>query len=189
MAEPSRTPPFLLEQHYVRTKVIRTATASERPSVGPGRARDIEPARIPLWPPGQHEVPTNDEPRRQPARPETRPNQRLYVPLGSPPLVAVGSFSARAAHRSRAPQTDNPRITQIAARVKNSRRDAGQKTAEGGQSKRPPAEAEGLGPSLCSSLRADGVTLRARGTAGTRARAVPVQGSPGNGAKSFGASR
>jgi len=31
----------------VQTKVIRTATASERPSVGLGRARDNEPARIP----------------------------------------------------------------------------------------------------------------------------------------------
>ena len=30
----------------MQTKVIRTATASERPSVGPGRARDNEPARI-----------------------------------------------------------------------------------------------------------------------------------------------
>src|SRR6266850_503395 len=28
-------------------RVIRRATASERPSVGPGRARDNEPARIP----------------------------------------------------------------------------------------------------------------------------------------------
>src|SRR5882757_1630273 len=85
-AESGRTPPFparaLLhtDQGYA-PRVIRTATASERPSVGPGRARGVEPARIPLWPPGQHEVPTNDEPRHQPARPETRPNQRLYVPL------------------------------------------------------------------------------------------------------------
>src|SRR5262245_44281508 len=94
MAEPLRTPPFLLE-HYVRNKAIRTATASERPSVGPGRARGYEPARIPLWPPGQHEAPTNDEPRHQPARPEAQPNQRLDVPLGSPPSVAVGSPTAR----------------------------------------------------------------------------------------------
>ena len=91
---------------YVQTKVIRTATASERPSVGPGRARDDKPARIPLWPPGQHEVPINEEPRDQPARPETQPNQRLYVPLGSPPLIAVGSPSTHAAHRSCAPQID-----------------------------------------------------------------------------------
>ena len=40
MAESERTPPSLLEHYYVRTKVIRKATASERPSVGPGRARD-----------------------------------------------------------------------------------------------------------------------------------------------------
>ena len=32
---PKRTPPFLLEHYDIRTKVIRTATASERPSVGP----------------------------------------------------------------------------------------------------------------------------------------------------------
>ncbi len=87
----------------LRTKAVRTATASERPSVGLGRARGNEPARIPQWHPGQYEVPTNEEPRHQPARQETRPNQRLYVPLGSPPSVAVGSSSARAAHRSRAP--------------------------------------------------------------------------------------
>ena len=101
---------------YVQTKVIRTATASERPSVGPGRARDNEPARIPLWPPGQHEVPTNGKPRCQPARPEARPNQRLYVPLGSPPSVAVGSNSARAAHRSRAPRNDTAHSHPMAAR-------------------------------------------------------------------------
>jgi hypothetical protein len=40
LAESLRTPPFLLEHYDIRTKVIRTATASERPSVGPGRARD-----------------------------------------------------------------------------------------------------------------------------------------------------
>jgi hypothetical protein len=77
MAEPSRTPPFLLAHHYSRTKVFRIAVASKRPSVGLGRARDNQPARIPLWPPGQHEVTTNDEPRDQPKRPEARPNQRL----------------------------------------------------------------------------------------------------------------
>src|ERR1700728_4275112 len=80
--------------------------ASERPSVGHGRARGNEPARIPLGPPGQYEASTNDEPRHQPARPETRPNQRLYVPLGSPPSVAAGSSSTRAAHRSRASQIE-----------------------------------------------------------------------------------
>src|SRR6185436_5430537 len=97
----SRTPPFLLE-HYVRTKVIRTATASERPSVGHGRARSDELARIPLWPPGQYEVPPSDEPRHQPSRQETRPNQRLCVPLGSPPSVAVSSFVG--AHRPPKPR-------------------------------------------------------------------------------------
>jgi hypothetical protein len=102
-------------------KVVRVATASERPSVGPGRARGDEPARILLWHPGRHEVPTNDEPRHQPTRPETRPNQRLYVSLGSPPSAAVGSSSARAAHRSRAPQIDILRMTSIAAPVKISR--------------------------------------------------------------------
>ena len=104
--------------YYLRTKVARAATASERPSVGPGRARGDEPARIPLWHPGQYKALTNDEPRHQPARPETRPNQRLYVPLGSPPSVAVGSSSARAAHLSRAPQIDVARMTSIATRVK-----------------------------------------------------------------------
>src|SRR6202521_4260530 len=94
----------LLEHNYPRTKVVRAATASERPSVGHGRARSNEPARTPLGPPGQYEASTNDEPRHQPAYPETRPNQRLYVPLGSPPSVAVGLSSTRvAAHRSRAP--------------------------------------------------------------------------------------
>jgi len=116
-----RTPPFLLEHYPIRTKVVRTATASERPSVGPGRARDDKPARIPLWPPGQHEVPTNGQPRCRPARPEARPNQRLYVPLGSPPSVAVGSSSARAAHRSCAPL---PPI--LASRVKIARGGASQ---------------------------------------------------------------
>lgn len=39
-AKPSRTSPFLLKRFYRRTKVIRIATALERPSVGYGRARD-----------------------------------------------------------------------------------------------------------------------------------------------------
>ena len=39
MAEPSWTPPFLLERYYLQTKTICAATASKRPSVGPGRAR------------------------------------------------------------------------------------------------------------------------------------------------------
>jgi hypothetical protein len=39
MAESARTPPFLLERHYLQTKVICKATTSKRPSVGLGRAR------------------------------------------------------------------------------------------------------------------------------------------------------
>jgi hypothetical protein len=39
-AKPSRTSPFLLKRFDMRTKVIRIATALERPSVGHGRARD-----------------------------------------------------------------------------------------------------------------------------------------------------
>ncbi len=111
----------------VRTKVIRTATASERPSVGLGCARGNEPARIPLWPPSQYEVPTTDEPRYQQVRPETPPNQRLYVPLGSPPLVAVGSFAG--AYRPPKPraQSASRRMNSIAARVKTSRYEAGTK--------------------------------------------------------------
>ena len=97
----------LLEHDYLRTKVVRAATASKRPSVGPDRTRGNEPARILLWHPGQFEVPTNDQPRHQPARHEARSNQRLFVPFGSPPSVAVGSLSARAAHRSRAPQNSH----------------------------------------------------------------------------------
>jgi hypothetical protein len=70
-----------------------------------GRARGHEPVRIPQWHPGQYQALTKNKPRHQPSRPETRPNQRLHMPLGSPPLVAVGSSSARATHRSRAPHT------------------------------------------------------------------------------------
>jgi hypothetical protein len=103
---------------YLRTKVVRTATASERPSVGRGHTRGDEPACLPVWHSSQYEVLTNDDPRHQPARPETRPNQRLCVPLGSPPSVAVDSSSARAAHLSRAPQIDIRRMTLIAPQVK-----------------------------------------------------------------------
>ena len=111
-----------------------------------GRARGNEPARIPQWHPGQYEFLTNDEPRHQPARPETRPNQRLYVPLGSPPSVAVGSLSARAAHRSRAPQIDKPRMTSIATPVKISRWEAAKKQPKA--VKRSIAEIGLSGPSL-----------------------------------------
>jgi hypothetical protein len=56
MAESARTPPFLPEHYYLRTKAARAATASERPSIGLDRARGNEPARIPLLYRGQHEV-------------------------------------------------------------------------------------------------------------------------------------
>jgi hypothetical protein len=39
-AKPLRASPFLLKRFYMRTKVIRIATAWKRPSVGYGRARD-----------------------------------------------------------------------------------------------------------------------------------------------------
>jgi hypothetical protein len=85
---------------------VRAAIASERPSIGP-IARVAKSLRASLnGILSQHEVRTNEEPRHQPTRHEARSNQRIYVPLGSPPSVAVGSSSARAAHRSRAPQID-----------------------------------------------------------------------------------
>ncbi len=49
-----------------------------------------EPARSLLRPSGLYEVPINEVPRTQPVRLELRSNQRLYVPFGSPPSVAVG---------------------------------------------------------------------------------------------------
>ena len=101
-----------------RIHMIRTTTAAKRPTIGPGRARDVEPARVHLWPLRQYEAPTSDEPRHRPTRPETRPDQRVYVPLGSPPLIAVGSSPTRATHRSRAPQNVDPSMTANAARVK-----------------------------------------------------------------------
>ena len=52
MAEPPWTPPFLLECHYLQTKVICTATASKRPAVGPGRARgeSLRASSTAVWP-------------------------------------------------------------------------------------------------------------------------------------------
>jgi len=103
MAEPVKTPPFLAraslpaDQDYPWRLCIEASIRWTRSHAW------RKPARIPLWPGGQYEVSTNDEPRNQPMRLETRPNQRLYVSLGSPPFVAVGSCSARAAHLSRAP--------------------------------------------------------------------------------------
>jgi hypothetical protein len=38
-AKPLRASPFLLKRFYTRTKVIRAATALERPAVGYGRTR------------------------------------------------------------------------------------------------------------------------------------------------------
>jgi hypothetical protein len=81
-------------------------------------ARGNEPAHFPSSHPGQYEVLTNDEPRHPPARPETRPNQRLCVSPGSPPSVAVSSLSTRAAHRSCAPQIERLGMTLIATSVK-----------------------------------------------------------------------
>jgi hypothetical protein len=60
MAEPSRTPPFLLEHFYVWIKILRTATALERPSLA-SVARVAVSLRAHLV--------------------ETRPNQRVNVPL------------------------------------------------------------------------------------------------------------
>jgi hypothetical protein len=85
-----------------------------------GHARGVACAH-PSRHPGQYEVRTNDEPRYQPSRQETRPDQRLYVPLGSPPSVAVSSSSARAAHRSSAPQIYSLRMNSNAAPVKTSK--------------------------------------------------------------------
>jgi hypothetical protein len=47
MAESARTPPFLPEHYYRRTKAVRAATASERPSIGPV-ARVAMSLRAPL---------------------------------------------------------------------------------------------------------------------------------------------
>ena len=47
MAESARTPPFLPERYYLRTKVVHAATASERPSIGPV-ARVATSLRAPL---------------------------------------------------------------------------------------------------------------------------------------------
>jgi hypothetical protein len=62
MAEPVKTPPFLPEHYWVRNKVVRTATTSKRPSVGPGRARGIC-LRASLWTCGLYELLTNAETR------------------------------------------------------------------------------------------------------------------------------
>jgi hypothetical protein len=52
MVESSRTPPFLLECRYLQIKATCTATASKRPSVGPGRARgeSLRASSTAAWP-------------------------------------------------------------------------------------------------------------------------------------------
>jgi len=96
-AESTRTPPFLLEHYYVRTKATRPGVIRTANCIGasirwnPIAHVTISLPRIPLWPPGQHEVSTNDEPRHQPARPETRSNQTFCMcHLDHLPSVAGG---------------------------------------------------------------------------------------------------
>jgi hypothetical protein len=110
-AEPLRAPPFLLEHQCVRTKATRPGSSARQlhRSVHPldSVARVTMSLRATLY--GllaSTRLTTNDEPRHSPVRPEARPNQRLYEPPGSPPSVAVGLSSTRAAHRSPAPNTD-----------------------------------------------------------------------------------
>ena len=55
MAEPSRAPPFLLESHYLQTKIICTATASKRPPLD-SVARVAKACARPLRPSGRYEV-------------------------------------------------------------------------------------------------------------------------------------
>jgi hypothetical protein len=106
MAESLRTPPFLLEHYHLRTKAVRFGNCIGASIRWTRIARVAKACAHPRWPPGQYEVLTNDEPRHQPARQETRPNQRLCVSLGSPPSVAVGS------HR-RVPPTEAARLKYI----------------------------------------------------------------------------
>jgi hypothetical protein len=51
----------LLEHYYLRTKVVRVATASERPSVGLGSRAWQRACAHPQWHSGQYEVLANDE--------------------------------------------------------------------------------------------------------------------------------
>jgi hypothetical protein len=87
MAGPFRIPPFLLDYSCVWTKVIRTATASERPSLDIGHARSIQLARIPPW-----------------HCPEVATEPTCECAIGSPPSVAVGLKPTPAAHLSLAPR-------------------------------------------------------------------------------------
>ena len=61
---------------------------------------------------------TNDEPRYRPARLEARSNQRLNVPLGSPPSVAVGSLQRVPPTEAARPKIDSLRMNAFAAPVK-----------------------------------------------------------------------
>jgi hypothetical protein len=83
-------------------------------------ARVARACAHPQRPPGQHEVAINEAPRHQPVRLESRSNQRLYVPFGSPPSVAVGFSTARAAHQSRAHEVVIPNFA--CKQVRNSDR-------------------------------------------------------------------
>jgi hypothetical protein len=68
---------------------------SVRP-LGSSVARVTQACAHRLRPSGRREPSTSDEPR-QPVRPELRPNQRLNVPLGSPPFSCRGLIAD--AHR------------------------------------------------------------------------------------------
>ena len=84
-------------------------------------ARVAKACAHPQRPHGRYEVPTNELPRNQPVRLELRSNQRLYVPFGSPPSVAVGFSSTRAAHASRALNIVDTKNNSIAAGVATAR--------------------------------------------------------------------
>jgi hypothetical protein len=87
MAEPTWTPPFLPE-HYLQTKVICTATASKRPSAGPGRARG-ESLRASSRPPGGNEVQT----KRCTSQPTSTP--RVAIEPTFECTIWITSFSCR----------------------------------------------------------------------------------------------
>src|SRR5580693_2841069 len=82
MADSARTPPFLLEQLSADKARLRGNCIEASYCWARSRA----------W-----RESTNNVPCHQAACLESRSNQRLYVPLGSPPSVAVGSLTARAA--------------------------------------------------------------------------------------------
>ena len=115
MAEPSRTPPFLLKHHGVRTKVIRTATAS---SVHPldTVARVTISLRASLYGllASTRSRLTMNLATNQRAQRRDRTNVCMCH-LDHLLSVAVGSTSTHAAHRSRA--SPMPRMIQIAAGI------------------------------------------------------------------------